>query len=110
VLGETSLRLGDFQAAEQHFHHALQTASDVCLPSYALHALVGLAQLLAAVREKVRSYDIATFVLHLPASWQWSRDSVVPLIAELEAELPPEAVTAALRWAQRKISKRSLKN
>jgi tetratricopeptide (TPR) repeat protein len=96
VLGEAALGLGDFQAAAQHFQRALQTAGDVCLPSYALHALVGLAKLLAAVDEKARAYDLTTFILHHPASWQWSKDSVAPLAAELEA------VTAALKWGTEK--------
>ena len=63
-----------------------------------------LAQFLAAVDEKVRAYDVATFILHHRASWQWSRDSVVPLMAELEAELPPEAVTAAQeQWREKTL-------
>jgi tetratricopeptide (TPR) repeat protein len=102
VLGEAALGLGDFQAAEQYFQNALQTASDVWLPSYALHALVGLAKLLAAVDEIARAYDLATFILHHPASWQWSKDNLAPFMVELEAELPPEAVTAALRWGTEK--------
>lgn len=104
VLGEAALGLGDFQAAAQHFQRALQTAGDICLPSYALHALVGLAKLLAAVDEKARAYALATFILGHPASWQWSKDSVVPLMAELEAELPPEAVTEAQRqWREKTV-------
>jgi hypothetical protein len=102
VLGEAALGLGDFQTAAQHFQRALQTAGDVCLPSYALHALVGIAQLLAAVGEKARAYNLATFILRHSASWQWSKDSIAPLIAELETELPPEAVTVAQGWSQEK--------
>jgi hypothetical protein len=35
-------------------------------------------------------------VLHYPASVQWTKDRAAPLVAELEAELPPDIVTAAL--------------
>jgi tetratricopeptide (TPR) repeat protein len=94
VLGEVALGLGDFQEAETHFHKALQIAIERWVPAYALHALVGMANLLAAVGEKERALDLATFVIQHPATWQWSKDSIASLIAELEAELPPNVVKA----------------
>jgi tetratricopeptide (TPR) repeat protein len=94
VLGEAALGLGNFEAAEEHFHHALQIAGEVWQPSLALHAMVGLAQLHAAVGDKVRAYETATFVLHHPASWQWSKDRVASLAAQLETELPADLIEA----------------
>ena len=94
VLGEVVLGLGDFPEAEAHFQKALQIAMERWVPPYALHALVGMAQLRAAVGDKEQALEVAAFILHNPASWQWSKDRVAPLAAELEAELPPETVTA----------------
>jgi hypothetical protein len=54
-----------------------------------------MANFLAAVGEKERALEVATLVLHHPASWQWSKDSVAPLVAELETELPSEVVRMA---------------
>jgi tetratricopeptide (TPR) repeat protein len=87
VLGEAALGLGNFKAAEHHFHQALQIAVGVWRPSRALHALVGLAQLCAAVGDTAQAYEVATFVLYHPAGWQWSKDRVAPLAAQLEAGL-----------------------
>ncbi len=102
VLGEAALGLADFQAAEQHFHRALQVAGEVWQPSLALHTLVGLARLLAAGDDKARAYEVATFILRHPASWRWSKDSVAPFAAKLETELPPEVVTAIQSQEQEK--------
>ena len=94
VLGEVATGLGDFEAAEEHFHCALQIAGEVWQPSLALHTLVGLAQLLATVGEQARAYEVITLILHHPASWQWSRDRVAPLVAQLEVDLPTDVVQA----------------
>jgi tetratricopeptide (TPR) repeat protein len=95
VLGQAALGWGDFEAAERYFRCALQVAGEVWQPSLALHTLVGLAQLRAVIGEKVRAYETATFVMHHPASWQWSRDTVAPLAAQLEVELPSDVMKAA---------------
>ena len=92
VLGEVYLELGDFERAEHYFHEAIKTANEAWTPPYALHALIGLARLLATVGQKVEAYETAAFILHHPASWQWSKSIVAPLAAELEAALPAELV------------------
>ena len=102
VLGQAALGGGDFEAAERHFRCALQIAGEVWQPSLALHALVGLAQLCATMGDKVRAYEIATFALHQPASWQWSRDGIAPLVTELEADLPLDVMEAATRRVKEK--------
>jgi tetratricopeptide (TPR) repeat protein len=102
IFGEVASGLGDFREAERHFHHALQISIEVCAPAYALHTLAGLAQLLAALNEKAWAYDVVTFVLQQPASWQWSRDCLKPLAAELGTELPPEVVVEAQNRARDK--------
>jgi hypothetical protein len=102
IFGEVASALGDFREAERHFGRALQISIEVCMPPYALHTMAGMAQLLAALNEKARAYDIVTFVLQQPASWQLSRDSLKPLAAELEIELPPEVVVEAQNRARDK--------
>jgi len=59
-------------------------------------ALAGTATLLAAEGEKERALELLALVLHHPASWQWTKDRAAALVAELEAELSPDAVAAAL--------------
>ena len=102
VLGEVALGLDDFKKAGAYFRKALQKAVEVWVPPYGLHALVGMAYLLAAVGEKERALELATFTIQDPASWQWSKDSIAPLIAELETELPPNIVAAAQIWGKEK--------
>lgn len=102
VLGEVCLGLGDFEQAEQYFREAIKTSIEAWMPPYALHALAGLAQLLAAVGEKARAYKAATFILHHPASWQWSKDSIASFAGELEAELPPDVINLAQTQARAK--------
>ncbi|HMQ54434.1 MAG TPA: tetratricopeptide repeat protein [Anaerolineae bacterium] len=95
VLGEVALGWGNFPEAQANFRNALQIAVEVGVPSYALHALVGMAKLLAALGEKEQALELATCIIQHPASWQWSKDCIAPLAAELETELPPEVVQAA---------------
>jgi hypothetical protein len=87
--------LGNLPEAKTYFQKALQTTMEDWVPAYALHALVGMIKLLAVVEDKETALELALFVNQHPASWQWSKDSIASLIAELEAELPPKVVTAA---------------
>ncbi|MCB0165536.1 MAG: tetratricopeptide repeat protein [Anaerolineae bacterium] len=102
ILGEVALGLGKFDIAGQHFRQASQIACEVWQPALALHALVGLARLFASVGEKEQAYDTATFILHHPISWKWSKDTIAPLAAELEAELPPNERNIAQTQASAK--------
>jgi len=102
VLGEVAIGLGNFPEAKIYFRKALHIAIEVWVPSYALHALVGMAKLLAAVGEKEQALELATCIGQHPASWQWSKDSIAPLSAELEAELPPDVVEAVESWVKEK--------
>jgi hypothetical protein len=51
-------------------------------------------------RSSRRDSDTPALILHHPASWQWSKDRAAPLVAELEAELSPDAVAAARERGQ----------
>jgi predicted ATPase/DNA-binding SARP family transcriptional activator/tRNA A-37 threonylcarbamoyl transferase component Bud32 len=102
VLGEAALGLGELESAEQYFERAIKIAGDRWRPPFTLHALVGLARLLAVQGDVEGAYRLGTFVVNNPASWHWSKDSVATLLSQLEAEMPPESVLAAREWANEK--------
>jgi hypothetical protein len=60
-----------------------------------LHALTGLAHLLAKAGEPERALELLTLILGHPASHQEFRSRAARLQAELAAELPLEVVQAA---------------
>jgi tetratricopeptide (TPR) repeat protein len=95
TLGDAESGLGDFHLAKKYYYRALETALSIPDAFLAPLALVGMASLLAAEGKKERTLELLTLVLHHPASWQSTRDQANALIAELAAELPPEAVAAA---------------
>jgi hypothetical protein len=39
--------------------------------------------------------ELLALILCHPASWPWAKDRAAPLVAQLEAELPPDVVAAA---------------
>jgi tetratricopeptide (TPR) repeat protein len=98
VLGEAALGLGELESAEQYFERAIKIAGDRWRPPYGLHALVGLARLLAAQGDLEGACRLGTFVLNSPASWQWSKDSAAALLSRIEPELSPESISAAREW------------
>jgi predicted ATPase/DNA-binding SARP family transcriptional activator len=100
VLGDATYRLGDSRKAREYFLQALETAVTVRVAPLALLTLVGTARLLAAEGEKERASELLALVLHHPASWQWAKDRAAPLIAQLEAELSPDALAAAQERGQ----------
>jgi tetratricopeptide (TPR) repeat protein len=95
VLGDAACGLRDLKEAKQYFHRALEMDMALRVVSYALHALVSVARLLAAAGEKERALELLALVFHHPASWQWVKDRAAPLVAQLEAELPPDVVAEA---------------
>jgi len=95
VLGDAACGLGDLPGARRYHHQALEVATTIGQTYDLPVSLVGIAALLAAEGEKERALELLALVLHHPTSWQWAKDRAAPLIAELEAELPPDAVVAA---------------
>jgi hypothetical protein len=102
VLGEISLGENDFKEAEDYFHEAIKMAIEAWRPPYALHALVGMARLLAAKGEPERALKLGAFVQLQPASWQWSKDTLEPLVLELKKQVPIEVVEVAQMWGKEK--------
>ncbi len=116
-LGEASLGLENYLAARNYLLEALETTSGT---AYALPALISWAMLLekeadvpaagvvagpevlANHEPKQRAAAILSLVINHPATWQVYRDKADRLLAELEAELPPEVFAAARRRGQAK--------
>jgi predicted ATPase/DNA-binding SARP family transcriptional activator len=95
VLANAACGLGDLQGARKYFSQALETATTVRWTSVTLLALVGVGALLATEGKKERALELLALILHHPLSWRWTKDRAAPLVAELEAELPPDVVAAA---------------
>lgn len=106
-LGEAVCGLGDLLAARQYLLETLKTAitGEKAHDGTFLYTLLRWAIFLAkesallegkpdCTAKKVRAVELLALVRHHPASWQVFRDRAVRLLAELEAGLPPEIVTA----------------
>jgi hypothetical protein len=62
---------------------------------WVLDTFDGIAMLLAGEGEREMALELLTLAVHHPASAQTSRDNAARLVAQLEAELPPDVVAAA---------------
>ena len=102
VLGEAALGMNDLDSAAKHFRRAIRIAADTWRPPEGIHALAGLARLLAAQGDSEGAYRLGNFVLANSASWQWSKDIAADLLAQLEMGLSPESVSAARKWGNEK--------
>lgn len=98
-LGEAALSSGNFQEARHYLLEALETPR---VP-IALEALVSWATLLkqeANHEQKQQAVEILSLALNHPATAQRYKEKAARLLAELEAELPPEVVVAARAQGQ----------
>jgi predicted ATPase/DNA-binding SARP family transcriptional activator len=98
-LGDVTCALREYQASGQYFRDALTMAIEIETIPVALEGLVGLAVLFTANKpgdaECKQAAELLTLVLHHPASSQETKDRAACLLAELEAQLPPQAVASA---------------
>jgi predicted ATPase len=108
-LGEVACGLGDLPAARQYLLETLKIAITVKEGHDLtfLYTLLRWATLLAkesagldegspiSEAKKAQAVELLTLVRHHPASLQVLKDRAARLLAELEAGLPPEVVTAA---------------
>ena len=60
----------------------------------------GYAALLASEGDIEKAQELLALVLCQAASWQLAKDRALPLVAKLEAELPPDVVAAARERGQ----------
>jgi predicted ATPase/Tfp pilus assembly protein PilF len=94
-IGFAALALGDVGEAQRTFRDALERAHDSAAISLQLLALIGVGAVLRETGEREQAATMLTVALgheQLPSSY-----SVVarPVLAALEAELPPEQLGAA---------------
>jgi hypothetical protein len=99
-LGEIKVAGGDLKEARRLFLEALPMALEVQAMPLALDALIGLAYLAARQGQAEQALEISICVSCHPASTQEAKDRAEQLDAELEAELPPQQITALLANAQ----------
>jgi len=60
-----------------------------------MEALAGVAELLSKDGKVEKALELLAMVAEQEASWRETKDRAVAFLAELEAELPPEVVSAA---------------
>ncbi len=94
-LGNAACGLGNYRDARKHLRRSLELAISGLMPSRHLLTFVGVARVLAKQDDQERALELLALVVNHRLSWQMAKDQAAPLIAELEAELPPDVVTAA---------------
>jgi serine/threonine protein kinase/tetratricopeptide (TPR) repeat protein len=96
VLGNAACGLGNLAEARASLCRSLQAVFAVRTPHRYLWPLLGVARLLARQQKKERALELLALVMSHRYSWQVTKDQAALLVTELEAELPPEVVAAAL--------------
>jgi tetratricopeptide (TPR) repeat protein len=100
ILGNAACGLGNYVEAKRYLHKSMDLAASAHLPSRQPLALVGVSRVLAKEGESERALELLALVMTHRMSWQMAKDQAAPLIEELKAELPPEAVAAAWERGQ----------
>jgi serine/threonine protein kinase/tetratricopeptide (TPR) repeat protein len=95
VLGNAVCRMGTLLEARDCLHRALMYDVSLRRMSLVILDLIGIASLMKAEGKMDKGLELLTLVIHHPISWQMAKDQAAPLIAKLEAELPPDIVAAA---------------
>ena len=95
--GQVACSLGDYEESVEYFNQALRNAMKDGAVFQTLDALVGLATLLAKQGEKERALELVALVQNNAGSHKGLQDKAKALYKELEADLPPKAVAAALK-------------
>jgi len=101
-LGHVACGLGEYEESEKAFHQALQGAMKLGAVFNALNALLGLAALFSRQGEKERALELVALVQNNAGSHKGLQDKAKALYKELEADLPPKAVAAALKRGKSK--------
>jgi predicted ATPase/uncharacterized protein HemY len=99
-LGTVAYTLGEYGESKASFHEALKTALDMGVVPMALDALVGMAMLLIKEEQGELACQLLTFANNHPASNSETKARAKQLLAELEAQLPPDTFTAAQTRAE----------
>jgi tetratricopeptide (TPR) repeat protein len=106
-LGYVCWVLEDYQAAERHCRESISVSIEIGYHDQIALAYRYLARI-AVGRSDYQSAkkhlgdSLAILILNHPAGWPWSKDSMTPLHAGLEAGLSPGVVTAGREWGSGK--------
>jgi predicted ATPase/DNA-binding CsgD family transcriptional regulator len=95
VSGNAALGLGDLQTAQTYLRQSLEHAIKIHRWGFELLTIVGIARLFMKQGKEDRALELLALVMNHRASWQLAKDQAAPLIAELEAKLPPDVLVAA---------------
>jgi tetratricopeptide (TPR) repeat protein len=95
-LGNAASGLGNLADARRYLRQALQAAVAAQTPTRQPLTLLAVARVLARQGEEEKALELLALVMSHRFSWQMAKDQAAPLVAELEAELPPDVVAAAL--------------
>ena len=105
-LGKVALTIGNTAEAENYLFQSLRITIEIGLVRDILNVLYEYACLLVAQGDSEQAAELLALVLQHPVSHQIRlgegriRDSAKGLLVELEADLPPEAYSAALERGQ----------
>ena len=95
TLGRIACAQGLYEKA-QHLHlQAIQSAWTTKQPSLVLDGLIGIATARAKTGQANAALELLTFVIRHPATIAWDKARAARLLAEVETQLAPEAITAA---------------
>jgi hypothetical protein len=101
-MGRVARDLGDYREALTYYQEALKLCMEVLNVPKALDILAEIAFLLAKAREKEKTVELLTLVIHHSATHKKTRCEAEGVLSELEAELPPEVVAVARKRGQRR--------
>jgi tetratricopeptide (TPR) repeat protein len=82
VLGQVACSQRNWRAARNTLCEALEVTRDAYLPPYALHALIDVARLFAALNKMQPARELVGFINRHPATWQWTREQLATLAAD----------------------------
>lgn len=95
-LGGVAVALGERQQARQYFQEALKVMVETNLAYAVPHILAEIAELLAQEGKKEQAAGVFALVAYHPASQKATRDKAQQLLAELESQLAPDVIAAAM--------------
>jgi hypothetical protein len=95
-LGHVAVPLGDDVAAADYYREAIRVAMTIGALPIALESVVGLAWTPAHAGQTERALELLGLASHHPALMSDTRPILEPILADLRARFPPDAVEAAL--------------
>jgi predicted ATPase/DNA-binding SARP family transcriptional activator len=91
-LGNISRELGDYQESGRYFREALKVTGEIQAIPLGLEVLMGVATLLMKEGRPQQAMELATYVLHHPASNKHTQDRAVQLTSELKPQSSSQVI------------------